>query len=78
MEKLGFYYTWWDNTGVLDTTSSLIGYAPDADGYLYWKVVNGSEEIRDSVWIKINQLDYPDGIPVLHKSGLACKDSVVT
>lgn len=78
VEKLGFYYTWWDNTGVLDTTSSLIGYAPDADGYLYWKVVNGSEEIRDSVWIKINQLDYPDGIPVLHKSGLACKDSVVT
>ncbi len=78
VEKLGFYYTWWDKTGVLDTVSSLTGYAPDTDRYLYWKVVNGAEEIIDSVWIKINQLDYPDGIPVLHKSGLACKDSVVT
>lgn len=77
-EKLGYYYTWWDKSGTLGTLSSLSDYAPDTDRYLYWKVVNGSEVVVDSVWIKINQLDYPDGIPVLHKSGLACKDSVVT
>lgn len=77
-EKLGFDYTWWNKNGVLGTSSSLSSYAPDTDGYLYWRVVNGSESVTDSVWIKVNQLDYPDGIPVLHKSGLACKDSVVT
>lgn len=76
-ENRGFTYSWWDVSGELTTASSLTGYAPETGRYLYWKVVNGTDEVTDSVWINVHELRYPGDLPVLHKTGMACGDSTL-
>lgn len=76
-ENRGFTYVWWDRTGELGRGRRLENYEPEQDGYLYWKVVNGTDVVTDSVWITVNSLNYPSVLPVLHKTGMACGDSTV-
>lgn len=76
-ENRGFSYLWWNQSKQLGTGQRLEYYQPQQDGYLFWKVVNGTEEVIDSVWIKVNSLAYPNDLPVLHKKGVACGDSTM-
>lgn len=77
-ENRGFSYKWWTLAGgTLGTDTRLNNYEPIQDGYIFWKVSNGPDEVVDSVWITVNSLNYPTDLPVLNKEGLACGDSTV-
>lgn len=68
-----FDYLWWDDANAsLGKAFRLENYLKNTSGYLHWKVVNGNQSVRDSVWVTVNP---SPRIDTIENRGIQCMQS---